>query len=165
MIKYKVKLLFLQSIFVFMKHKGSISQIYITRDKVAVPCLYREAKTVAEYPTTFEKLFEIAAELPVQQFYLSDDAAIRYIRRRMYRNHKTDHMSPYKRRLFESLYDIVCDMMKQEKYRRMGLAGTTVVALMRPAPCIGLTPKVIRQKYLELRKKQKAVACSDSYQQ
>lgn len=145
-----------------MKHKGSISQVYITRDKVAVPTLYRKAKTVAEYPTTFEKLFEIAAELPVPQFYISDDAAIRYIRHRMYRNHKTYHLSSYKRRLFESLYDTVCDMMKEDKYRRMGLAGTTTVALMRPAPCIGLTPNVIRQKYLELRKKQKTVACSDS---
>lgn len=132
-----------------MKHCGSISQTYRKRDRMAVLDVYRRAKALAEYPTTTKKLFEIAARLPVSQFYISDDSALLYVRNRMFRGIRPSLMNPYKQKLFEALYDLVCSMMKEEKYSSQGLASTTIIALSRPAPCIGLTPTVIYQKYLK----------------
>lgn len=112
-----------------------------------IPHLFRRAKTLAEYPTTSKKLFKIAAELPVDRYYISDDAALRYVRGRYYKGHKKKFSSIYKKRLFESLYDQVCEMMKEKKYRDQGLATTTILALLRPAPCIGVTPYYMYMAY------------------
>ena len=138
-----------------MKHNGSISQTYRKRDRMAVLEVYRRAKAVAQYPTTTKKLFEIAANLPVSQFYISDDSALLYVRNRMFRDIKPSFMSPYKQKLFEALYDLVSTMMQDEKYASQGLASTTIIALSRPAPCIGLTPTVIFQKYLKAQQQKK----------
>ena len=138
---------------VVMKHKGSISQTYLTRDGVVIPNLYKRARQVAEYPTTVMHLFEIAAELPVPQFYISDDAARSYIRKRFLHKKKVTFRTKYKQRLFDAFYDEVDSMMKESKYQEMGLMNTVVCALMRPAPCVGLTPLAILQKYFKKRPK------------
>ena len=130
-----------------MKHKGSISQTYLERDDVEIPRLYKRARQIATYPTTVMRLFEIAAELPVKKYYISDYAAYEYLRQRFFHNKKITFRSHYKQRLFDALYQDVKKMMEQEKYQKMGLMNTTILALGRPAPCIGLSPFVILQRY------------------
>lgn len=134
-----------------MKHKGSVSHTYRRRDAVVIPFLFRKAKAIADYPTNTHKLFKIASELPVDRYYISDDAALRYIRNRYYKGKQAKFRSRYKEQIFESLYDLVSDMMKEEKYKTAGLATTTIMALSRPAPCVGLTPNEIYLRHLNLR--------------
>lgn len=141
-----------------MKHKKSISQTYLRRDKVEIPRLFVRAKEIAEYPTTTKKLFEIAAELPTDQFYIADDAAMAYIRKRILHGIRTKYTNPYKQRLFDALYEEVSRMMKEDKYRKMGLKSTVICALSRPAPCVGLTPFVVFRTYCRFRAKKKEVS-------
>lgn len=142
----------MQSIIV-MKHKGAISQVYLKRDREVVPMLFKKAKQIASYPTTQEQLFRIAAEIPVDQYYLSDDTAVLYIRNRIFRGINKIHGSAYKQRLFESLYEAVCELRKDVRYKSKGLDYITMLALQRPAPCVGLSPNVMLQKYLQYRNK------------
>lgn len=123
-----------------MKHKGSISQAFLRRDTIIIPDIYRRAKSLATYPTTTENLFKIAADLSVDKYYISDDAALRYVRRRYYKGERKKFLSPFKEKLFNALYEKVLRMMEEEKYREQGLATTIILALNTPAPCIGLSP-------------------------
>lgn len=125
------------------RHKASVSQIYIERDKKVLPDLIRHAKHLATYPTTMNALYQIAAELPTRRFYVGDDAAIWYMRRRLFYKKIPKFINPYKQRLFEALYEEVTKMLETEKYQTMGWKDTTLLALLRPAPCVGLTPSVI----------------------
>lgn len=136
-----------------MKHKGSVSQTYIRRDNEVIPSLFRRAVALAEPPFSVERLSVIAANLPVSQFYISDDAAIAYIRSRVLNGRIPKFRSQYKKMVFEALYEIVTDMMQSEKYCEHDIPAVTVIALSRPAPCIGLTPNAIYQKYYLYRKK------------
>ena len=140
---------------VVMKHKGAISQVYRKRDEIIVPQLFTKAKQLSSYPTTMERLFKIAAEIPVDQYYLSDDTAVLYIRNRIFRGINKIHNSPYKQRLFESLYQKVCDLRKNERYKSRGLDYVTMLALQCQAPCVGLSPAVMLQKYLQLKNKKR----------
>lgn len=136
-----------------MKHKGSVSQAYIRRDNEVIPDLYKRAAAIAELPMNVDRLARIAADLPVKHFCISDDAAIAYIRSRVLNGRNPKFRSIYKQRVFEALYEIVQEMMQSEKYRQHDIPAITVVALSRPAPCIGLSPKVIYQKYFVHRKR------------
>ena len=140
---------------VVMKHKGAISQVYRKRDEVIVPQIFAKAKQLSSYPTTMERLFKIAADIPVDQHYLSDDTAILYIHNRIFRGINKIHRSPHKQRLFESLYQIVCEMLNDGRYKSYELNNITILALQRPAPCIGLSPTVIWQKYWQLKNKKR----------
>ena len=135
-----------------MKHKGSISQVYLRRDRVAIPDVFRRARSLVEYPTTTIRICQLAANLPVNQFYISDDAALMYVYNRTIRGRETKFVNPYKQKLFDALWKIIEQMMQQEQYKKQGIATTTILALQRPAPCIGLTPDVIYQIYLKHRK-------------
>lgn len=138
-----------------MKHKNSISQAFVKRNNDVIPRLLRRAKEVAEYPTTTKRLFEIVAELPTEQYFITDDAAISYIRKRFLHGVHTKYMNPYKQRLFDALYSEVERMMKDEKYKAMGLKNTVICALTHKAPCLGLTPFAAFRLYLRHQKKQK----------
>lgn len=131
-----------------MKHKKSVSQTYIERDRKVLPDLMRKAKHLATYPTTMSKLCRIAAELPTDRFYISDDAAFAYVRKRFYHGIEPKFISPFKQRLFEALYEEVLEMMSHEKYRKMGLKSTIILALEHKAPCVGLTPYIIGLRIL-----------------
>lgn len=152
-------MLFLHTPFV-MKHRGSLSQTYITRNEKVIPDLYRRAKALTEYPTTRSRLLEIAVSLPVDRFYIADDAAMFYIRNRIYNNIRQTFKTPYKQRLFDALYDEVKRMLELERYRNMSLASVIVIALSRPAPCIGLSPDalyLLYRKHCRHRRKEKTV--------
>ena len=135
-----------------MKHKRSVSQAYIERDRRVLPELIRQAKHQATYPTTMNVLYKIAAELPTDKFYISDDAALAYIRKRYFHKVVPRFISPFKQRLFEALYDEVTAMMACKKYREMGWKNATILALQRPAPCVGLTPYIIGLRYRKLHR-------------
>lgn len=135
-----------------MKHLKSITQTYIERDRKVLPELIRRAKHLATYPTSAKKLYHIAAELPTDKFYISDDAACEYIRKRFFHNIQPKFISPFKQRLFDALYHEVSEMLRQEKYSKMGLKNVTILALERPAPCVGLTPYIIGLRYRKLHK-------------
>ena len=137
------------------RHKASVSQIYIERDRKVLPNLIRRAKHHATYPTTMNALYKIAAELPTERFYIGDDAAIWYMRRRLFYDETPKFINPYKQRLFEALYDKVTQMMKSEKYREIGWRNTTLLALLYPAPCVGLTPYVIGTIYREPKRQKR----------
>jgi hypothetical protein len=127
-----------------MKHKGSISITYKKRDRVVLPRLIRQARHLATYPTTTKQLLVIAANLPTDRFYISDDAAYAYVSRRYMHNDTPQLSNKYKTILFEALYEEVMKMMKEEKYKTMSLKNITILALSRPAPCVGLSPGTIK---------------------
>lgn len=135
-----------------MKHRACVSQTYIERDRVTLPLLLRKAKHLATYPTTMTKLYHIVADLPTEKFYISDDAACEYMRKRLLHNIKPKFFSPYKQRLFDALYDEVIKMLQIKKYQDMGWKNTTILALGRPAPCVGLTPYIIGLRIRKLHK-------------
>lgn len=132
-----------------MKYKGSISQSYLERDKRIIPDLVRRAKYVVGYPTNLIKIFEVAATLPVKAHYISDDSAIVYVRKRM-QGQRHHFVNRYKEQLYESLFTEVRDMQQDGKYASMSLNDTVVIALTRPAPCVGLAPTGIRKIYTQL---------------
>lgn len=136
-----------------MKHKGSISQTYLRRDREVLPELYRRAKRVAEYPTSNDSLFRIMADLPVDRYYIADDAAYEYVRKRHLHGFRKKYRTPQKQRLLESLYEEVTRMMGEERYRGLSLKTATVIALMRPAPCVGLSPAGIDKIFSHSRAK------------
>lgn len=136
-----------------MKRKGHISQTYIKRDRDVLPMLYRRAKQQADYPTSVDKIFNIMSELPTDRFYIADDAALFYVRKRYFHNEEVCFRTPQKQKLFNALYDEVLLMMQEEKYKALGLQATTICALMRPAPCVGLSPVGI-SKIFRRRKKE-----------
>ena len=138
-----------------MKHKGSISQTYLKRDRDTIPEIVRRAKHVVDYPTNLGKIFNVAANLPVNAYYIADDSAIDYVRDRRSGRHRR-FSNPYKQRLYESLYEEVEKMVMQTKYREMSMKDVVIIALTHPAPCVGLAPTGIRKIYTRLRyKKQK----------
>ena len=138
-----------------MKYKGHISQTYIRRDNYILPELYKRAKNEAEYPTSLNKIFRIMADLPTDRYYISDDAALIYVRKRYLHGEITQFRTPERQRLYESLYAEVMKMMEEERYKRAGIAETTICALMRPAPCVGLSPEGIRKKRCHSFKRRK----------
>lgn len=126
-----------------MKRKGHISQTYVKRDYEVLPELFRRAKRQATYPTSTDKIFRIMATLPTDRYYICDDAALLYVRQRMLQGKEPTFRTKEKQRLYDALYQEVTAMMKEEKYASMGIAGTVICALMRPAPCVGLSPEGI----------------------
>lgn len=127
-----------------MKHKGSVTEIYKERDDIVLPALYRIAASKAVYPTTVRELCTIAAKLPTDCHYISDDAAIAFIKNRKYHGHKKHFHSPYKHRLYESLWQSFCIIEKE--YPNERLQTKILRALRMPAPCVGLTPNIIQIK-------------------
>lgn len=130
-----------------MKHKKSITQAYIHRDRVILPELFRQAKAIASWPSTMKQLCTIAADLPTPCFCVSDDAALDYIRRRMLHGQVRQFSTAYKNRLFEALYHEVARLRDE---RHLSLQAATLRALSSPAPCVGLTPFVIQFKITRL---------------
>lgn len=136
-----------------MKHKGSVSQTYLSRDEKVLPDLIRQAKHLATYPISTIKLYQIAADLPTDKFYIADDAAYEYILKRMFRGVEVAFNNHYKQRLYDAFFEEVSKMMKQETYKKMSVKNVTILALSRPAPCVGLAPWGIWKALLRQRKK------------
>ena len=132
--------------FACMKHKNSISQINPMRDK-EIMILYRKALTMVEYPTTLEIVCRVVSELPASCFYISDTSAFRYVSQRLkgIQQH-FDEASYRKEQLYEALYEECLAMREKEKYKSLCMTRIVDIALSHPAPCLGLSPRSIRQK-------------------
>ena len=136
-----------------MKHRGSINQFNIERDRELI-ALYRQARATATYPTTMYELCKRTAKLPASCHYISDFYAYLYIRRRLAGD--TKHFKRREQRiLYESLYDIVGELLTKEKYKNHSLSRLVDIALAMPAPCIGLSPRTIQDKLCAFSKKKK----------
>lgn len=129
-----------------MKHKNSVTQVYIQRDEVILPRLFKKAKSIATYPTTMKQLCTMAANMPTPYFFLSDDAALDYVRKRFLHGIIKKFSTSYKNKLFEALYKEVLDIWSDEKYKDNSLQSVVLMALSREAPCVGLTPFIIQLK-------------------
>lgn len=137
-------IIFAYSNYFFMKHKGSVTEIYKERDEIVLPALYRIAAAKAVYPTTVRELCTIVAKLPTDCHYISDDAAFAFIKSRKYHRGERHFHSPYKHRLYESLWQSFCEIDKE--YPEERLQTKILRALRMPAPCVGLTPNIIQIK-------------------
>ena len=122
-----------------MKHKGSISQTYLKRDEVILPMLLRKARNMASWPTTMQQLCCIAASLPTPFFCIADDAALDYVRKRHLHGIVKTFRTAYRQRLYEASPE-------------MGLQNCVWKALARPAPCVGLEPRIIQRKISHINK-------------
>jgi hypothetical protein len=138
-----------------MKHKCSVTEVYIRRDRVILPKLYSEAKKVATYPTTMKKLCQIVSRLETPYYCISDDAALDYVRKRKLHGIKKTYATKYKQKLFEALYDEFEMLASQDSYKDKGLQTIVIAALERKAPCIGLTPWIIQYKLSKIQKERK----------
>lgn len=125
-----------------MKHKGSVSQVNIARDRM-VAVLFREAKRLATWPTNTMRLCEIVAELPVREFFLPEENALTYIRQRHYYGIITPFTNKYRQRLYDALYDRVMELWATDRYRGASIPVVVAAALQTEAPCLGLSPRCI----------------------
>jgi len=133
----------------------AITPIYVERDSVVLPRLVRQAMLASSYPIRMPDIYLAAAESPVDKFYIGDHAACDYMRKRFLHKKTPKFVSPYKKRLFDALYDEVVRMMHCEEYKGMGLKNLTLLALEHKAPCVGLTPTIIGRRYSKVRKRRK----------
>lgn len=133
-----------------MRHKNSISQINIERDKEIVT-LYKKAQALAGAPATIDRICQIAANLPASKFYLSDYWAYRYIRDRLAGTTKyfKDHR---KQTLYNALYDSYKRQARKRENADKSIETLVDIALEQPAPFIGLAPVTIH-KYMRQRLK------------
>ena len=127
-----------------MKHKNSVTQTYIKRDCDILPTLFKQARTMAVFPTTMRKICTIAAGLPTPFFCISDDAALDYARKRYLNGLEKHFKSPYKQRLFNAFWDKFLEI--KTRCPQMSLQSAVFSALACPAPCVGLTPWIIQFK-------------------
>ena len=109
--------------------------------------LYRKALEVVEYPTTTEKICEVVSSLPTSCYYISDTSAFRYISQRLKGFMPSfDKTSYRKQQLYESLYEEFQRIREQYRGKPLCVYKLVDLALERPAPCLGLSPRTIRQK-------------------
>lgn len=125
-----------------MKHKGSISQINVARNRMAER-LFHKAKRIASWPTNTMRLCEMAALMPVEEFYLPEENALTYVRRRVLRGDTMKFTNKYKQQLYDALFERVKELWKREKYSNASIPVVVAAALSTPAPCLGLSPRNI----------------------
>ena len=105
-----------------------------------IPVLFRKAKRIAEWPTKKMRLCEMVADMPVPQFYISEEAAASVVGKRFYQGVYTTFQNPYRQRLYDALYEKVVQLKDTDRFRNASLLSIVSHALQQPAPCIGLTP-------------------------
>ena len=129
-----------------MKHPNSISQINIDRDK-EMYSLYQKAKRMVEWPTTTAKVYEFVSQMPTSCYYLSFDAAYRYIRLKLKgKKQKFGKTQQRKRDLFESFYQEFLNVKRQYEGQQVSIYRLVEIALEHPAPHLGMSAACIRKK-------------------
>ena len=135
-----------------MRHKGSISQINIERNKVVLE-LFQRAKNLVKWPSNITTICETAAKLPVDKFYISTDAAVVYVRQRYYNNKIKIFNSPYKQQLYEVMYKNFLKVVESPENKNRSLPELVIKVLAMPAPCLGLAPFQFYMAVLRQQKK------------
>ena len=111
--------------------------------------LYRKALDVVEYPTTTDKICEVVSSLPTSIYYISDTSAFRYVSQRLKGIiPRFDKSSYRKQQLYEALYEEFLRIREQYKEKSLCIYKLVDIALEQPAPCLGLSPRTIRDKLL-----------------
>lgn len=141
-------------IFAPMKHKHSITQINIDRDREML-LLYHRAKRLVQWPTTTAKICEYVSKMPTSCYYLSDMAAYRYVSNRL--KGKVPKFGIYqqmKQRLCEAFFIDFLDVRSKDVNKDKSLIYLVIITLERPGPNLGLTPRYIQEKIsAQLKKK------------
>ena len=96
-----------------------------------------------------------AASLPVSKFYISQDAAVSYIRHRYYHDDCKKFCSRYKQQLYDALYEKFLELTMRPEYENRVLPEVVAIALDHPAPCSGLAPAQFYRIMRRHRKEQK----------
>lgn len=109
--------------------------------------LYRKALDVVEYPTTTDKICEVVSSLSTSCYYISDTSAFRYVSQRLKGIIPSfDKASYRKQQLYEALYDEFLRIREQYKEKSFCIYKLVDLAIEQPAPCLGLSPRTIRDK-------------------
>lgn len=130
-----------------MKHVNSISQIKIDRDREIIR-LYQQAKRVVQWPTTTVKICDYVSHMPTPCYYLSFDAAYRYVSKRLKGIiPKCGKYQQQKKALLESFYNDFLLTLEHERSQgsRKSVYLLVEITLQRPAPSLGLTSKYIQE--------------------
>lgn len=135
-----------------MRHKGSISHINLERDKI-VPQLYRQAIKLVQWPADTMTVCTKAASLPVNEFYISNDAAVEYVRNRFYRNKLKQFRSTYKQKLYDALYEKFIQVVNLPENSNKPIPEIVTIVLASKAPCSGLTPLQLYYTMLKHKKR------------
>jgi len=125
-----------------MRHKNSVSQINLERDKELLR-IFRKATELAGNPATLVRIFTIAACLPVSKFYISDYWACRYIHNRL-KGKAKKFKNRHKQILYNALFAEYCQLSKRAENRNKSFETLVDMALERPAPIIGLSPHSLK---------------------
>jgi hypothetical protein len=125
-----------------MRHKNSISQINKERDK-ELKRLFSQAKDIAGFPVTIDRICDIMSVLPSQKFYISDYWALRYIKDRKLGKIKK-FKNPNKKTLYCALYSTYTYLAKQIENQGKSTEELVFIALEQPAPIIGLSSSFIK---------------------
>ena len=133
-----------------MRHKGSISQVNIERDRM-VPVLFRKAKSLVAWPTKMSVICELVANMPVTEFFISSDTAIVYVRNRYGGKEVRPFQSQYKQLLYDTLYDRFLELMEKNR-KRKSIPYVVQLALASSAPCLGISPYQVYQIMLRHKK-------------
>lgn len=125
-----------------MRHKNSISQVNKERD-AEVRRLVNRATELAGKPATIERVCQIAVNLPVSKFYISDYWAVRYVKDRLQGKRRTFN-NKHKSVLYNALFGVVNRMLQNPRYAHLSVERVVYMALETPAPTIGLSESFIR---------------------
>lgn len=129
-----------------MKHVNSISQINIERDREIIR-LFQKAKRLVPWPTTTTKICCFISRMPTPCYYLSFDAAYRYVSLRL--KGKIPKFGKYqqmKQSLCEAFYIDFLEVKRQKQDENLCTYRLVELALLRPAPHLGIAPNYIQKK-------------------
>lgn len=125
-----------------MRHKNSISQINLERNK-EIKRLYRQAQSIAGSPVTIDRICHIMANLPCDRFYLSDYWALRYVKNRR-RGKIKKFGNPQKQTLYNAFYNTFVQLSRSSEYKDKSIETVVYAALEKPAPIIGLSAAFLK---------------------
>lgn len=137
-----------------MRHKGSISQVNLERDKI-IPVLFRQAKNTASWPTNTMRLCEVVASMPVPVFFIAPETAIYYARQRYFYNKYKTFKSKFKQTLYDAFYNNFVELMGAPDAKNQSIPMIVTKALRLSAPCTGLNPWQIYKVMLRHKKELK----------
>ena len=133
-----------------MRHKGSVSQVNIERDREVLR-VYRKAQGIVGTPATVLRICQIAANLPASKFYISDFWAYRYVHNRLKGKQRT-FRDKRKQTLYNALFSTYRRLAAKKEYQGCSVESIVYSALEQPAPFLGLSPRTI---HAIIRKKHK----------
>ena len=133
--------------FEVMKHRNSICQINIDRDREVIR-LYQQAKRMVEWPTTTAKICAYVSQMPTQIYYLSFDAAYRYVcNRKKGKVQQFGKFQKMKQSLCEAFFSDYLEVERQAQLqgKHKSVYSLVEATLERPGPHLGIAPTYIRK--------------------